>query len=258
MSQKRVKWTTETTALNEIYQPSNMRFSFANVIDNKIYQCHQWVKCRDYLHDVIRTALTGKGSTIYGFTFTKDDIMPDLNNVRLLIAQPELPTSKWFELRRTLTNSLKYIHHFEKIINEGYSKIEKVKGINPHKHIWMITGPKFWISTPYFLSLYTFFIRLGTKSLNKKLKTKDIFEGVTNTYSHDDDYLKKIKKYISKIIKYRNDIEEYKDGFANSYYIELPIPSFHNYMGIVSLCEEQTPLLSLNENFRKYISKKGI
>lgn len=257
MTKKKVEWISKTTNLNEIYQPSNMRFSFVNIINNKLYQCHQWVKCRDYLHDVIRSTLTDKDSNIYGFIFTKNDIKPDLNNIRLLVAQPEQPTSKWFELRRTLTRSLKYIHHFESIINEGYSKIEKVKGIEGTKHVWMFTGPKFWLSTPYFVSLYTFLIRLGTKNITKKINTENIFEGLPDTLSHDDNYLKKIKNYVLKLIEHRYDIENYKDGFAESYYTNLSISSFHNYMGIVSLCSNQTPLENLNTNFKKYILNEG-
>ena len=67
---KKVTWIKHINSLTEIYQPTNMQFSFANIIDDKIYQCHQWVKCKDYLHDVIKTSLTGISSNVYGFIFT--------------------------------------------------------------------------------------------------------------------------------------------------------------------------------------------
>ena len=71
MTLKQVTWFNKKRNLSEIYQSFDMKFSFASTEGNELLQCHNWVKCRDFLHDAVRTMLTEQESNIFGFKFAK-------------------------------------------------------------------------------------------------------------------------------------------------------------------------------------------
>lgn len=272
MTGKKIEWFKKISNLNEIYQSVNIKFSFAGINKSKkIHQCHDWVKCRDYLHDIVRTSLTGNKSQIYGMTFDKKK-NPEicLDKILMLVSQNKIKSA--YSFRSKLNNALKLINHYENMKGLELSKIEKVSSdtVNGFKHVWLLTGPKFWLSAPYLVSLYTFFIRLGDKTV-KNRKNKNIneyFEHVLkiaekNNFKGDEPenditYLKDMKKVLDKLIISSDKLTLVKkNGFSKFYYAEMSISNFHNNCGILSLCKKTTCFQNLNKNVHKILGEKN-
>jgi len=264
MSARRVKWFGKKQQVSEIYQQFGMVFSFVNTIDDGLVQCHQWIKCRDFLHDALRTALTGKQSSIYGFVFTKGK-NPDINLDRtmMLISEPNITDARAF--RKILTRSLRLVHHYENMIGESLSRITKVSPDteNGYKHAWLIEGSKFWISAPHLISLYTLLLRLGGEDIKVSVKEEnllksfdDIIKNKKDQLTNDTKYLKTVGKYIGPVLKLNSEIVKYNDaGFSLTYFDEIPINSFHNSSGIFSLCGMRTWSKDLNDIIKEKINK---
>lgn len=245
---REVSWFKTVGDLNEIYQDVNMKFSFVTEIDKKLTQCHEWIKCRDFLHDAVRTTVTGNSSSIYGFKFSTDkNPLVDMEKIDLLVAYKN--AKFWSATRAQLSKGLKLINQIEKNVGEELSTINKVVG-NPsigYKHVWRISGPKMWVTCPQFVSLYTFLIRLGAQKFKLGTTLEETFENL-KLYSEKADscndmkYLKKIVKYIPTVVKKRNSFAFYgKDGVSDLYKRDLSINTFHNRGGIVSSCTGNSP-----------------
>lgn len=263
MPANKVIWYSGSN-LSEIYQSFNMKFAFANETEKEIIQCHQWVKCRDFLHDAVRTMLTGNKSSIYGFSFEKG-VNPDIamDSIKMLVSKQDIKSGLLF--RPLLNRSLKLINHFENMAGEELSTIRKVQGDTKggYKHVWLVSGPKFWLSTPYLISLYTFLLRLGDKkfkfndgnSLRKAFEkhcSKDDGNG-----GNDTKYLKKVWDKLERVITAHDQIAELrKDGFSRLYFEKSGINSFHDRSGIVSTCEGNTWNAKFNKNVKKVLKKE--
>jgi len=256
----KVKWFESKNKLAEIYQSINMKFSFATRKDNMFIQCHEWVKCRDFLHDAVRTALTGTKSNIYGFKFEKG-INPDLdlNNTIMLVSQKNLKVEKIF--LANLTKSLSIINYYETLHKEKLSKLTKVEGNKEanYEHIWVIEGPKFWMTTPYLISLFTFFLRLGAKNIGFKTE-KDLKEKLNkivedkNDNDNDANYLRYIWDKLNILaINYPKLVAKNKNSYSNLYFKSSSISDFHNRSGIVSTCKVNTWSKEFNKKLKKII-----
>ena len=264
MSAKTVKWFAGAKPA-EIYQSFNMKFSFANVVDGKILQCHQWVKCRDFLHDAIRTMLTGNKSSIYSFVFEKGkntDISMD--KIRFLISKKDIVETP-AEFKAILTKSLKLINYFEALIGEDLSTVQKVEPDKKagYKHVWLFTGPRFWLEAPYLVSLYTLLLRLGDKKLEFKdtASLRKAFEKLSKEAipSNENDlrYLKAVWSKVEMVVtKHKELANPGKDGFSDLYYKDAGISSFHNSTGIVSACGLKTWCPAFNKRATKILKEK--
>ena len=260
MSTREVTWFKDSK-LAEIYQSFDMKFAFANISNEKIIQCHQWVKCRDFLHDVIRTMLTDKDSSIWGFKFKKNT-NPDItmDSINFLISNKQMGSK---DLSIVLDRSLKLINYFENLVREDFSKIRRVQAddVNGYKYVWLISGPKFWLTTPYLISLYTFLIRLGKKDIkfnNTKTLHKE-FNRIIKTEKADNDikYLKNVWDKLELIITNNKKLNEFnKAGFSDMYFENTNITEFHNRSGIVSTCTANTWYDKLNEQICKIKEEK--
>jgi len=262
MSSKKpkVEWYKQTNSLNEIYQQTGMFFSFVTSPKDGLKQCHQWVKCRDYLHDAVRACHTGQKFRIYGF-FYDPDVNPriDLEKMRMLVSRDSLDKTSLPEMKASMKRSLILLNHYEKLMSIGLSKVEEVKG-GAKKYNWMFTSSKGWLKSPHLVSMYTFLIRLGVKEikfktnaqLKKELKRLSASGGdndstyLTSMWNHLDWVAKNYKKYLLG-----------KDGIDSIYLNkDITINSFHNSGGIKSLIDCCTPLSERNDEIRKLIKKK--
>jgi len=264
MSAGKVVWFKSKNNLAEIYQSVNMKFSFANLKGDTFVQCHKWVKCRDFLHDAVRTALTGTKSSIYGFTFEKG-VNPDLDleNMTMLISKKNIKKEE--DLLPSLQRSIKVINHYEEIAKQPLSKLIKVEEDKEckYKHVWAVTGPKMWMTTPYLVSMYTFLLRIGCKKIEFK-ENKDItgvLEALTlgkNEKDNDDRYLASIWDKLEPIIeKHNNIIEEGENGYSKLYFEGTPIGAFHDKSGIVSTCKATTWSKEFNGTIKKLLLKES-
>lgn len=227
--------------LSEIYQPVGMQYAFLSK-DNK--QCHPWIKCRDFLHDALRSCITGKVESIYGFQYNpKTDPPLDLEKMRVLVKrQATRDLGAAADTEKMMYLALNIVQLVEREC--GISPLSKLYKVADAADIYVFEGSKDWMESTFMISLYTYLIRLGGKKIEFKSKEEfdkrleDICAGkiTTGMSDHDVSYLKSVKPFLYKMVKKRKDLRYEIDGkrFLNG----SSIGSFHNYTGIVSLCRE--------------------
>jgi len=269
----KIEWFREPKGLNENYQQTGMLFAFVGApTEDKAYpMCHEWVKCRDYLHDAVRTELTGKESEVYGFKFSKG-VNPsiDLKKMRMLVAKDILnlkdEKTETAEFRKKIEYSLTLLRHFEKLAGVTLSRVMEVDLPESAKKraVVMFSSSPMWLKSPSMVSLYSFIIRLGDKKIDfkdeedLKAKFKSMAEDYKSSKSSDNDlnYLLNMHEKIHTIVKNRTELFKMEKGFHDIYFMDNSISYFHNNCGILSLCLSRTPDVNLNNAVTKLLSKK--
>lgn len=259
-----ISWWKENNGLNEIYQTTGMQFSFVSSPKDGFKQCHTWVKCRDYLHDVVRTRLTGIDTLVFGFDY-KDGVNPpaDLRKMRMLVTKQNLTDKNIPEFKRKMASSLKLIRHFERHANMPLSTLKEVDpGESKRLAVFMFTGPAAWMKAPALVSMYTFLIRLGDKEFKFKnaVDLENVMKKATEDekYSGDNDigYLSKTWPYLHGVVGHRKELFVRKNGFDETYSIECGITPFHNQSGILNLIKQHSPNSSLNKRVKEILKIK--
>jgi len=263
MSKKvEVEWYKKVNSLNEIYQQTGMLFSFVTAPKEGLKQCHQWVKCRDYLHDVVRATHTGKDFRVYGFFYDpKENPHADLEKMRMLVTKDGMAKAELTKFRKTMKSALVLLNHYEGIMGAGLSKVQEVN-LDKTKHVWMFTGPKVWMKSPHLVSMYTFLIRLGNKEIkfkdNADLK-KQLQNIAKNQDGRDNDssYLGSMWNHLDRVAKNYKKYLLGKDGIDTIYTkAGITIDNFHNYGGIKSLIDCCSPIKSRNDELKKIFKQK--
>lgn len=254
--------------LNEIYQPTGFLFAFLSSAKDGNRQCHQPVKCRDFLHDSVRAYLHQDSFKIYGFSYAYESNPPiDLSKTRMLVSKS--PGAGPMEMRRknagTLLQGLrrgrKLLNHYEEMAGvKRRTEMHRVDDGSPPgpKRTWLFEGPSMWLMSPYLVSMYTLLIRLGAKDISFA-KNKSVEEELRRLAlakrdrDHDNDYLKSCHDKLHLIIKHRKELFWETDIFSN-YPKEMKISRFHNGCGIVALCNSSRTLQSgVNEAGNKLV-----
>lgn len=247
-----VDWFTKTLPLNQIYQPTQMQFSFLSSPKDGNKQCHPFVLCRDYLHDAVRCSYNKNSCDIYGFTFAYDKNPPlDLNYTRMLVTMKDMPTDGVETFGNKMKLALKILHNYEDLAGWRKSRLYKVKSNN--SKVWLFVSTNMWMKSPSLVSMYSFLIRLGDKYTelkdftdNEDLKSKlSKLAGKPNdnTIHPDNDisYLKNTWNKLDKVIECRDELLFGKGKPDILYKDNLGINPFHNNTGILSLCRAGTP-----------------
>lgn len=255
---KKVVWFGGGSNLEEIYQSVAMKFAFASFDGaGNILQTHPWIKCRDYLHDAIRTQLTGKIADIYGFMFEKGK-NPDinLNKTELLVSQQNISNVE--EFQTNITKALKLINFYEDLVGVENSSIRKVEADIKRKynHVWLFDGPKFWITAPHLISMLTFLLRLGCKLPDNctEKEPMEVLKAINDRNESDNDgkYLKSCWERLELLIKHHELLVQggELEGFSDIYYEDTVISDFHNRSGVVSTCKCNTWSTELNKKLK--------
>jgi hypothetical protein len=253
-----VKWFTGGNHLSEEYQPSGYHFSFAHFDkDQNLVQCHPWVKCKDFLHDAVRTQLSNISTYIYNFKFENGENPPiDLTKTVMLVANSNGAADTDTELK----NSLSLLEYFEKVAKVKRSRMEEVStsGQKKFKRVFLLVSSKMWLTSPILVSMYSFLIRLGATSgfsvtkectrteIEKQLASLQTNNKLPNECQKDIKYLNSVWDKLYKTIQHRKTLFDKKGSFHNLYFKEISIYEFHDKSGIVSLCKLITPDNELN------------
>lgn len=256
-----VEWFKAPKGLSEIYQQTGMLFTFISSPEKGSKVCHEWVKCRDFLHDAVRSQITNTPCAIYGFTFGPEKNPPiDLKKMRMLVSKDGLKEEDIAGFAKKMQAGLSLVNHFEKHAKVSLSKLEEIdsKGSNK-KAVYMFTGPQMWMISPFLISMYTFLIRLGDKEMafENVAELKEKLKGLHDAFKegkladNDANYLGKSWDKLHMIIKNRTKLFPKKDGVHDIFHGAYNINSFHNYGGIWSLASCQTPDLPLNDRVRE-------
>ena len=243
----KVTWfPSNSSRLNEIYQQTGMVFAFVTSPKENYKMCHEWVKCRDFLHDAVRSQITGRNCEIYGFKFHPGNANPpiDLSKMRMLVSKNDIKDGDIQDFKSKIKSSLRLLNHFERYAGVSLSRIKEVDPRGSGKKVvFLFISPVMWISSPFLVSMYSFLIRLGDKKL-KFRGEKDLIEKLLeinkeyfNKSLQDNDavYLGTTAKILHKVLKNRDILFPKKNGFHDVYEGKFSINQFHNNSGIRSL-----------------------
>jgi len=245
--------------LAEIYQKVEMQFAFALPTSDpdKFKQVHQFVLCRDFLHDAVRAHLTKVPYKIYGFVF--DPSKDELYTKRMLMLV-RLPN-----IERKIEVIEHLLHLFEKKMKIKRSIVHKTD----LKNTLLLEGSRVWMSSSQMVSLYTFLPRIACHTneeiVNSIMESKTLkpllafWKQVFDTDGSDTKHLPPLGKYLNTILSNRNKI-----GLTPENTLTVKIVSvsnFHNYSGIVSLCKEETMSIphirTIHKKLREIHNKKS-
>jgi len=206
------------------------------LVSDKYQQCHQFVWCKDFLHDVVHATVNNFGFELYGFLYSPlNDPKPCLKEIRLLISN-----SKDKKLASLIPSCVDFLNQIEARIKMSKTIVRKVA--NPQcdrkkTGVFLFQGNSRWLMSPPMLSLYTWLIRIGLchkigtsfKETIKALKEKTI-----SPYQvKDAQWIKDCEVALHKIIRLGDKKIFYRDIKMN-YPESLNIDEVHNRLGILS------------------------
>jgi len=176
--------------------------------------------------------------------------------MHLLVKKSEDPKV----LMKKLKCVLKIINYYENLVGVSSSKIFKVLG---YDNVFEVKGPKFWISSPHLISLYTLLLRLSDEDikLDKNSTIQQTLENLVkegrkkNKLSKNLEYLESVHPYIEKILLKNDKLVDLLNntGFSKFYFMNISINSFHNYSGILSVCNHTFWHSAFNDLIKKEI-----
>lgn len=222
-------------AISQIYS-KGMEFA---LVSQDYKQCNPFVWCKDFLQDVVYSALHKKWINIYDFQYSPyTDPEPCLDKVRILVANAN--DSK---LRNKIPNVIDILNQIEDTLDIKKSFVREC-WMPPENYrksgVWMFEGSKRWLKSPPMLSLYTLLLRVGcvhTVGVRYEKTLKDIMSQDIKPYQKKDAlWLKHSMTGIEKIIRigdrkiFHSDI---KDNYPN-----LDIDVIHNQLGIAGFSSD--------------------
>lgn len=211
----------------EIYQDSDLKFSFALEDDTTIRQVHDFIKCRDFFNEALVSSQIGCVSpSIFGFQYPSEEYPVDLEVTRLILKGGNFSTLK---------KNLKLLNEYEEGIRQEepfeFTNLFDIPGTN---HLYLCSSSR-WVRSTVMVSLYTHILRCLYQYDIEADNFLDFMEKVAEQEGNAAKYQKSINNIdLDKLIKYADTI--FPDG-------TLPIPgmsaitsvsTIHNSGGIVS------------------------
>ena len=245
---------------SDMYQSYLTRFSLITNPDEGRKQVGSFLSCRDHVNDSLRNFVHKKSnSTIYSYGSNPPI---DMNKLRLLINK-NFETEEYREIfRNNIFSAKRLLNFYEKIAGWGQSKITTVNHSEFKYNVWLITGPKEWLSYSNLTSMITLLLRIIGRhgpiefSNNEDVERwfcnlmekyqGEVRSGIYNLDSDIDSLLPHCWDKFYMIMKYNEEI------FTQP--IEEAYPArgeFHGYGGISQLCKFNTLNKILDANMNK-------
>jgi len=249
---KRVVWPIIENNV-KILQIYNKGLEYAILSDN--YElCHPLVWCKDFLHDVVHSSLTGKNFEIYRLKYNPS-INPKacIKETRILVAN-----ARDNRMHKKIDGCLDFINQIEDRIGIPRSKVRKCLNpcLNYHENnVFIFQGNKRWIFSPPMLSLYTLLIRVGFAHKTGKdynLTIQDLKSGNIKPYqSKDTRWITEVEPALEKIIRVGDKKIFYKDINLN-YPSSMIVDTMHNRMGIIGYAHDMVAKVTGNPVIMPY------
>ena len=239
--------------------PSYLFFEkFENNVAVMIESCSA-DQCRECFTSEIRDYIDEKGSNLK-IDRTLIGVMCDLTDKRRADR-----FEKMVMLGVKIANAFERHGQFPGTLTHAFRA--QIENFNPESKLaYVIVGPKPWIKSPYFISLYSLFFRLGRDPRYLKIMSltghRQIFDSLIaisagNRKIDDDPYSDntRVRGYVKQWIKIVPHFEDLfgKQKFRTTY-------STEEYMsdssGIDSLCDAETESERLNEKVSKIVGKE--
>jgi len=256
-----VKWFNSGGSVAEIYQQVNVQFAFLTSPKDGDMQCHDFIKCRDFLHDAVKAQLNKNKWTIYGFTYEYGKNPPVcMEAMNMLIRMPGGKSAEK-AFRKFIKRSKKLLYHYEDMM-----KIERSKVVDDHDKsgnpVAIFKGDPIWMSSPFLVSAYTYLIRMGDKDLKFENNTElikayqeEIKEREkASKMDNDMHYLKDIWNKLDIVLKNTDKLFSLDKNDIDPIFFDKGVQNqtFHDRCGIQSLCK----FISPNKVVKEFVSKE--
>ena len=227
--------------LCEIYQAVKLQYAFLSA-DNE--QVNVFALCKDFLHDITRAFLRGEDMAIYSMVYRYGTNPPvDMSKTRIMARYDNGVNGTIEDKDDQMDHAIKLINYYEDILKVPHSKVERLSD-SPWKEktIWLFTGDKIWMTSPFLISLYTMLMRLGEKKMeftdgNSLNAAIEAVCNKQNKVAHDNDvgYLKSIKTKLEFALTNLDKLKQGEEVDPAYYNKDISLHSFHNDCGIVAL-----------------------
>jgi len=210
------------------------------LVSDKNEQVHQFVLCKDFLHDVIFSCLHNICFDIYKFVYDPDT-MPSvcLRKMKLLVTN-----SSDKKFRNKIKNALEFLNKFEDLLRMPRSTVRECK--NPPSEyercgVYLFEGNRRWLQAPPMVSLYTLLLRIGFSHVSgysfwqtvDGLKNKSI-----KPYQRKDaKWIRVVEPALNKIVRLGDKNIFYKNIRLN-YPRNMHMETIHNHLGILNFAHD--------------------
>jgi hypothetical protein len=233
---RRIVWH-EGSAMR-ILQIYNKGLEFALVSD-KFKQCHPFIWCKDFLHDVVYSTLHERKFEIYRFKYDPSyDPKVCLRETRLLVTN-----AKDAKIEKKIDQCLEFLNQIEENLLMPCSKVRKCSNAPAeYKYgVFLFQGSKRWMQSPPMISLYSLLIRVGfshVSGTNFSTTIKMLKEGHLKPYQNKDSkWLNEIEPALYKIMRF-NDRKIFHRDIKLNYPKNFQIEKIHNNLGIMSFAND--------------------
>lgn len=206
-----------------------------SLVSDDYKQCHNFVWCKDFLHDVMHATLNNRTIDIYKFRYNpSENPHPSLNKIRLMITN-----SKDKRLKKKIPNCLDFLNQIEEklkikksIVRQCWMPQEPYRAAG----VFMFEGSKRWIQAPPMLSLYSLLLRVGLSHKVGDSFTKTI-NGIKNrtiraSQKYDRKWLESIEPALDKLFRL-GDRKIFHKNIQENYPKRFVIDVVHHRLGII-------------------------
>lgn len=238
--------------LNEIFQSKKFRLAFAKIDGKNVKMLHKFVKCRDYLNDlVVEEHCPGfLKFPIYGFH--GEGIKIGKKEVVFLVECQD----DW----ENVMTSLPALHDLEKKLHWKRTKFFEVEG---KPSLRLLIGSKCWKRSPLTLSIYTLLLRALTYG-EEEDNIIGFLNGVKDRGGNDPGYISTIQGCKGGLMTLLSNIKRILGddpilGRKEGNNAQPQIATFHNKCGVVSFMNRvhnnQKPDVSWGEKWEEEYKK---
>ena len=222
----------------KILQVYSKGVEFALASDN-FEQCHPFVLCKDFLHDVVFSTVHNKKFDIYRFFYDPSkNPKACLRELRLLVTN-----AKDSKLARRVDACLDFVNQIEDSLGMKRTRVRKcLDAPQEYRHgVFLFQGSRRWLIAPPMISLYSFLVRIGLShqpgtSYNTTISL--IKNGLLKSYQpKDSKWLADIEPAIHKLIRH-GDKKIFYRSIERNYPERFLIDRIHNCLGIKSFATD--------------------
>lgn len=235
---RHINWLTlpENHKILQIYS-KGLEYS---LVSSNYEQCHAFVWCKDFLHDVIYATIHNRWFEVYKFKYNPEVLpTPCLSKTRLL-----LTNSKDKKFSQKIPAVIDFINQIEDKLDikktvsrqcsdppEGYEKAG----------VFLFEGSKRWIQAPPMLSLYSLLLRIGfchTLGDSFENTIEGVKSGKIKPYQRRDNcWLKSVEPALQKIMRL-GDRRIFHKNIKINYPVNMQIDMIHNRLGVIGFAAD--------------------
>jgi len=249
---------------SDMYGSYKTRFSLITHPDEGRKQVGHFLPCRDHINDSLRNFIHKRTADSSIYSYGQNPPI-DMDRLRLLIGKSFDDEGSREIFKNNIFSAKRLLNFYEKVAGWKQSKITTVNHSKMKYNVWLVSGPKEWLSYSQLTSMVTLIFRIiGHYGPIEFSNNEDIERWFYNLM---EQYREEIK---SGIYEQSCDLGSYLPHCWDKFYMVMkhnkeiftqPIKTaypaegeFHAYGGITQLCKFHTLNKTLDENMKRIYS----